>query len=345
MKTTAALLIETGRPLELVELEIPVLKSGQVLVEVGFSGVCHTQLLECRGHRGEDKFLPHCLGHEGSGLVVEVGPGVTKVKIGDPVVLSWIKGSGADVPGSVYQSPLGKVNAGAVTTFGRHSVVSENRLTVIPLGLPMNLAALLGCAVPTGMGAVLNTAVARPGQSLVVFGTGGVGLCAVMGAALSGCHPIVAVDLYAERLQSALSMGATHAVPAGAGAQAALLEIAPQGFDVAIETSGRPEVMAQAVASVRSQGGNAVIVGNARHGEMIMLDPRLLNQGKRLLGTWGGDSQPDRDYPRYARLAAAGKLNLKPLLAKVYRLSEINLALDDLEQGRGNRPLVDLSLA
>ncbi len=345
MKTTAALLIQTGQPLELVELEIPVLKPGQVLVEVAFSGVCHTQLLECRGHRGEDKFLPHCLGHEGSGVVVEVGAGVAKVKVGDSVVLSWIKGSGADVPGSVYQSSLGKVNAGAITTFGRHAVVSENRLTVIPAGLPMHLAALLGCAVPTGMGAVLNTAVARPGQSVVVFGTGGVGLCAVMGAALSGCHPIVAVDMHTERLQSALAMGATHTVQAGGGAQAALLELAPQGFDVAIETSGRPDVMAQALASVRSQGGSAVIVGNARHGEMISLDPRQLNQGKRLLGTWGGDSQPDRDYPRYARLVVAGKLDLKPLLTKVYSLAEINTALDDLEQGRGNRPLVDLSVA
>ncbi len=102
MKTLAAVLVETGHPLEVAELSLPVLKPGQVIVEVAYSGVCHTQVLEARGHRGEDRFLPHCLGHEGSGTVVEIGPGVTKVAVGDRVVLSWIKGSGADVPGSVY---------------------------------------------------------------------------------------------------------------------------------------------------------------------------------------------------------------------------------------------------
>ncbi|HEX8096993.1 MAG TPA: alcohol dehydrogenase catalytic domain-containing protein, partial [Pyrinomonadaceae bacterium] len=129
MKTTAAILVKTGGPLELVELEIPALKPGQALVEVAWSGVCHTQVLECRGYRGEDKFLPHCLGHEGSGVVKEVGPGVGKIKPGDRVILSWIKGSGGDVPGTVYSWGGRKVNAGGITTFSRHSVISENRLT------------------------------------------------------------------------------------------------------------------------------------------------------------------------------------------------------------------------
>ncbi len=129
MKTTAAILVETGKPLELAELDIPALKPGQVLVEIAFSGVCHTQLSEVRGHRGQDNFLPHCLGHEASGTVRELGAGVTKVADGDRVVLSWIKGSGANVPGTVYGWDGRKVNAGGVTTFMRHAVISENRLT------------------------------------------------------------------------------------------------------------------------------------------------------------------------------------------------------------------------
>jgi len=131
MKTIAAVLEQLGRPLVLAELDVPALKPGQVLVEIALAGVCHTQLLECRGYRGQDPFLPHGLGHEGSGTVQEVGPGVTKCRPGDRVALSWIKGSGADVPGTVYSWNGRSVNAGGVTTFARHAVVSENRVTVL----------------------------------------------------------------------------------------------------------------------------------------------------------------------------------------------------------------------
>ena len=130
MKTEAAVLVETAKPLEIVELEIPVLKTGQCLVEVRFSGACHTQLLEARGRRGEDPWLPHCLGHEASGVVLEVGADVSRVRVNERVALSWIKASGIEAGGSVYNWNGMGVNAGAVTTFQRHAVVSENRLTV-----------------------------------------------------------------------------------------------------------------------------------------------------------------------------------------------------------------------
>jgi S-(hydroxymethyl)glutathione dehydrogenase/alcohol dehydrogenase len=342
MKTPAAILVETGRPLELVELEIPALKPGQVLVEIAYSGVCHTQVLEARGHRGADPYLPHCLGHEGSGTVREIGPGVGKAKPGDRVILSWIKGSGADVPGSVYRWGDRPVNAGGITTFSRYAVLSENRLTVMPPDVPMPEAALLGCAVPTGMGAVLNAAEPRPGQSLAVFGAGGVGLCAVAAAALCGCLPVIAVDPLPAKLQVARELGATHAVRAGEGAPAEIRSLSPQGLDFAIEASGRPAAMQMALESVRPRGGTAVIVGNARQGERLPLDPWQLNQGKRLLGTWGGDTLPDRDLPRYCALIQAGRLPLAPFLSRRYPLEAINQALDDLESGVAVRPLITI---
>lgn len=345
MKTTAAILVETGKPLVLGELEIPILKPGQVLVEIAYSGVCHTQVLECRGYRGEDRFLPHCLGHEGSGTVLDVGPGVVKVKPGDKTILSWIKGSGGDVPGTIYQWEGRNVNSGAITTFGYQAVISENRLTVIPEHFPMKEAALLGCAVPTGVGSVFNTAQPRPGQSIAIFGTGGVGLCAMMAGVISGCTPIIAVDINPDKLKLAQQIGATHCInPLEVDAVAEISRICPGGVDFAIEASGRPSVMLQALAGVRQQGGVAVVVGNARHGEKIELDPKQLNLGKKLLGTWGGDNWPDRDYPRYCKLLTSGKLNLDPMLSKVYRLSDINQAIDDLEAGKVARPLIDMTL-
>src|SRR5436305_440443 len=344
MKTTAAVLVELGKPLELADLEVPALRPGQALVEVAYSGVCHTQVGEARGHRGEDKFLPHCLGHEGSGTVREVGPGCTKVKPGGRVILSWIKGSGADVPGTVYDWNGRKVNAGGITTFATRSVISENRLTVVPDGMPLRLAALVGCAVPTGAGVIFNTARPRPGQSVAVFGVGGIGSCAVAAAALAGCAPVIAVDVNPDKLALARKLGATHTLSAtDADPVAEILKLCKGGADFAVEATGLAPVMRQALAAVRAQGGTAVVVGNARFGEKLEIDPRELNQGKRLLGTWGGDNVPDRDYPRYCKLMAAGRLDLEPLLSRSYRLADVNAALDDLERGRAARPLLDIA--
>jgi len=346
MKTLAAVLVETERPLVLGDLDVPPLKPGQVLVEVAFSGVCRTQLLECRGHRGADRYLPHCLGHEGSGVVKETGPGVSKVKAGDRVILSWMKGTGADVPGTSYPWGSRLVNAGAITTFSRHAVISENRLTPLTDGVSLREAAMLGCAVPTGLGAVFNTARPRPGESLAVFGTGGIGLCAVAAAALAGCTPIVAVDIREKMLEVARRMGATHCILGASGnVRDELLRICPGGVDYAIEARGQPGVMRDALASVRPRGGAAIIAGNAHHDERLEIDPKDLNMGKSLLGTWGGDNVPDRDFPRYARLLEVAKLDLQPMLGKTYSLHGINDALDDLEAGAVVRPMVDMALS
>ena len=345
MKTEAALLVQTGAPLVLAELEIPALRPGQVLVEIGFSGACGTQVMEWRGDKGEDKWLPHCLGHEGTGVVLEAGGAVTKVKPGDKVVLSWIKGSGVEAGGAVYQWDGRKVNAGGVTTFQRHAVVSENRLTPLPANLAMDVAVLLGCAAPTGMGAVYNVLKAQPGDAVAVFGTGGIGLNAVMAAALVGAMPVIGIDPNPTRRALAKIYGATHVIdPSEADVLDEIRKIVPQGVDLAVEASGVPDAMAQAVNATRPQGGRAVVIGNARHGAALALNPAVFNQGKSLLGTWGGDSVPDRDYGRFARLLGSGRFPVRNLLSKPYALEQVDQALQDLAAGTIGRPLIDMSL-
>lgn len=345
MKTTAAVLVETGQPLEIVELETPALRPGQVLVEVAFSGVCHTQLLECRGHRGDDPYLPHCLGHEASGVVRETGPDVTRCEPGDRVILSWIKADGRDVPGTTYDWNGRVVNSGGVTTFSRHTVVSENRVTPMPVDLDLRDAALVGCAVATGAGSVFNTATMRAGERMAVFGVGGIGLCAVMAARALGTEQIIAVDPLADRRSAAEVAGATLLIDASADDPVKLIRDATGGgVDIAVEASGRVDVMRQALQSVRPRGGRAVVVGNARQGETLSFDPVELNQGKQLRGTWGGDTMPDRDFPRYCEMIADGRIDLSPLKDAIYPLAEINRAIDDLEAGRVLRPLIDMSL-
>jgi S-(hydroxymethyl)glutathione dehydrogenase/alcohol dehydrogenase len=345
MKTEAAILVETGQPLALVELEIPGLKRGQVLVEIAYSGACGTQVMEWRGDKGEDRWLPHCLGHEGVARVLEVGAEVTKVRTGDRVVLSWLKGQGIEAGGAVYTWDDRHVNAGGVTTFQRHAVVSENRLTPVPVELSMQAAVLLGCAAATGMGAVFNVLQVQPGSTIAVFGTGGIGLNACMAAAFAGAEIVIAVDPNENRRRLAQQYGATHVVdPAADDPIAAIRAVLPQGVDLAVEATGVPAVMEQAINATRQQGGRAVVIGNARHGAELKLSPSVFNQGKSLMGTWGGDCLPDRDYPRYAALLASGRFDVTGLLSRPYSLVEADQALQDLAAGRVGRPLIDMSL-
>jgi S-(hydroxymethyl)glutathione dehydrogenase/alcohol dehydrogenase len=344
MKTQAAILVETGKPLVLADIETPPLKPGQVLVEIAFSGACATQIMEIDGAKGEDKWCPHCLGHEGSGTVLETGSAVAKVRAGDRVVLSWIKGTGIEAGGAVYDWDGKQVNAGGVTTFQRHAVVSENRLTLVPVGVDMDVAVLLGCAAPTGMGAIFNVLCVKTGDAIAVFGTGGIGLNAVMAAAYAGADPVIGIDLKTTRREMARAFGATHVLdPADGDTQAQIRAILPNGVDVAVEATGNPAVMAEAVSVTRSQGGRAVVIGNARHDAQFSISPSVFNQGKSLLGTWGGDSVPDRDYARYGRLLNSGLLPVRKLLSGTYPLEDINQALGDLRAGTIGRPLIDMS--
>lgn len=344
IQTEAAVLFETGQPLRLVNLKIPELKRGQVLVEVAYSGVCHSQLLEVRGKRGPDRFLPHTLGHEGSGTVLEAGAGVTKVKPGDRVVLSWIKGSGSDVPSTVYRSAEGAVNSGAISTFMRHMITCENRVTPIPEAMPLREAALLGCAIPTGAGIVLNTANVRPENSVAVFGVGGIGLSAVLAADSVHARTIIAVDVFDRKLEHARQVGATHLINARRqDPLAAILEITDgRGVDYAIEAAGQRETMETAFRAVRDNGGLCILAGNLPRGQRICVDPFDLIKGKRIVGTWGGATQPDCDIPMYVDRYLSGTFRVDGLITHTDSLEHVNRALDDLEHGRVGRTLIDM---
>lgn len=344
IRTRAAVLVATNRPLELMELVLPPPRPGQVVVQVAYSGVCQSQLLEVRGARGVDRFLPHTLGHEGAGRVCAIGEGVTKVAVGDHVVLSWIKGAGADIPSNQWEGPYGKVNSGALSTFMSHTLTCENRVTTIPNDVPLREAALLGCAVLTGVGAVLNTARARRGQSVAVFGLGGIGMSAVLGARLAEASPIIGVDVVAGKLHNAQAMGATHVIDATGGeVLEAVRRIVPRGVDIAIEAAGRTETMETAFRSVADGGGLCVIAGNVPQGTHIGIDPMDLIRGKRIMGTWGGESRPDEDIPRYVGYMLEARLDLRPLITHEMALEDVNRALDELEAGTVGRVLLDMS--
>lgn len=342
MKTLAAVLVAAGKPLELMELEVPPLQPGQVLVQVEFSGVCRSQLMEVRGKRGEDRYLPHLLGHEGSGVVLAVGGGVRKVKPGDRVVLGWIKCGGMDVPGPRYLTDGVTVSAGAVTTFCERTVVSENRCVRLPDGVPSDVAVLFGCALLTGAGIVMNRIRPPDGASLAVFGLGGVGLSALMAAKLFRCSAVIGIDEEEERLALARQFGASHTIHAGR--QDPVEEIVRvaggTGVDFSVEAAGTGPTIETAFRAVRTCGGLCVFASHPPDGTRIALDPFDLIRGRRIEGSWGGDCRPDADIPKLAALYRDGKLPLEKLLCRRYALGQINTALDDLERRRVVRPLI-----
>jgi S-(hydroxymethyl)glutathione dehydrogenase/alcohol dehydrogenase len=340
----AAILTESRKPLVIDEIKLPEeLEAGQVLVKILYSTICGAQINEIAAAKGPDKFLPHLLGHEASGEVVETGPGVTHVKPGDTVVLHWRPSKGIQCQPPAYQWRGAKLNAGWVTTFNEYAVISENRLTVIGSDYDLKLAPLLGCAVTTAAGVINNDAKVKIGESVVVFGVGGVGLNVVQFAELVGANPIVAVDLVESKLQMAKARGATHCLDASkiTDMDAEIREIVgAQGPDKVIETTGVKSVIELAY-NLTHADGTCVLVGVPNEKVTIYTLPIHFN--KVLTGSHGGDAVPQVDIPRLIRLNKAGRLSLDGLITHEFPLDQINEALDVVRSGAAGRVLLQVA--
>jgi S-(hydroxymethyl)glutathione dehydrogenase / alcohol dehydrogenase len=340
---TAAILYELNQPLRVEEILLPELLPGQVLVKIFYSGVCRSQVMECKGGRGPDPWLPHMLGHEGSGQVVAVGDGVTKVVPGDDVILGWVKGFGLDAPGAIYTSNGVKINSGRVTTFSNYSIVSESRVYRKPKGLAPTTAVLFGCALPTGAGMVFNELKPKSTDTVAVLGLGGIGIAALLALSALDVHKIIAMDISMEKLRLAEKLGATHVIdPSSQDAATILKGIVPEGVDACIECAGSVSTIELGFKLVRKGGGHLLFASHPPEGEMIRLAPHELISGKRISGSWGGGSLPDQDISKmYDVLSRTGNA-LEILLKDVYPLNQINEALDDLAKGRTFRPLIQM---
>jgi len=336
---TAAILEQPRRPLVVADdVEIPALEVGHVLVKVQASGVCGKQLDEISGRQGNDPYLPHLLGHEGAGLVVDIGPGVTKVKPGDHVVLHWIKGSGINAVPPRFSRRGGRINAGCVTTFSTYTVASENRLTPVPHDVPFDTACLLGCAATTGLGIVFNNAQLLPGQSILVYGIGGVGLNVLQGAMLVNAYPIVAVDVHEHKLEQACEFGATHTFRADQShvEQALRALTGDRGFDAAVDATGLAPVR-ELVYRLTSNTGRTILAGVPHHEDRMTIDSFPVHFGRRLIGVHGGDIQPDVDIPRFVGLFQRGQLKLNEQITHHFDLEQVNEAIEVVRQGKAGR--------
>ena len=350
MKTKTAVLYKTGDPLVLEELEIPSLREGQTLVKILYSGICRSQINEINALKGPDKYLPHTLGHEASAIVKQVGSKVTKVKPEDYVVVSWIKGSGYDEPFANYLKGEKKINAGAAATFSQYALISENRLTKISKKIPQDVAALFGCALPTGGGIILNEIPEDEDKDLAILGIGGIGSSALLVAShLRNFSKIIAVDINNYKLDYATKLGATHTI--NAFVEDPIRKIFAltngKGVDYAIETAGSKKAMESAFKILKEgifgrEGGLEIIAGNIPKDQNISIHPYELIKGKRIKGSWGGNTNPDKDFPIYEEAYLKGRLPLEKLITHKFNFDEINLALKKLEGGEIIRALINI---
>ncbi len=370
MKVRAAVLEHTGGLLEVQELDLAPPGPAEVLVRLAASGVCHSDFNAIDGTA--ETRCPAVLGHEGAGAVEAIGPGVTRVGVGDHVALSWAPscgscgeclrelpqlcsaawpamGTGGLMDGTTRLSRSGDpvYHYSFLSTFADACVVPEKSCVPIPSDIPFAVAGLVGCAVTTGVGAVWRTAGVRPGDRVAIIGCGGVGLSALMAAVAVGAEPVIAVDALATKLDTARTFGASDVVLWAGSAEAtaeAIRDASGGGVDYAIEATGRPEAMTAAFLSTRARGA-AVLIGIPRENAVLTLPalsiPRM---ERRILGSIYGSSRPERDFGTTLALYQAGRLPLDRLVSHHLPLEEVARGFELMRSGEALRVVLDLNV-
>ena len=345
----AAILEQLNAPLTVADLELPDgLTHGQVRVRVLASGICGAQLQEIQGFKGNAKYLPHLLGHEGCGIVEAIGPNVTRVRPHDRVVMHWRKGGGLEAAPAQYQWGRAAIEAGErtgsalvgggpVTTFCEEAVVSENRLTAVPPETPIELCALLGCGLSTALATIEFEAQLRWGETILIVGCGGLGLNLIHAARLMHAGEIAVLEQHEGKRSLAGAAGAEFFATVGPNS--------PRRFDVIVDTTGAPAAI-KATLPLLAPSGRYILVGQPPPGAALLLTGAnhfFAGHGKSLRATQGGGFRPDEHLARYIRLHASGALQLTGLITHRYALADVNAALDVVRAGQAGRVLLEMN--
>ncbi len=366
MKTTAAVAFQAGKPLEIVQLDLEGPKAGEVLVEIKATGVCHTDAYTLSGNDPEGLF-PAVLGHEGAGVVLEVGPGVTSLVPGDHVIplytpecrnckfclsgrtnlcqaIRSTQGKGLMPDGTSRFSYKGQqvLHYMGTSTFANHTVLPEIALAKIRKDAPFEKVCYIGCGVTTGVGAVINTAKVRPGSNVAVFGLGGIGLNVLQGARMVGADKIIGVDLNPEREAMARKFGMTHFInpKVTPDVVAAISELTDGGVDYSFECIGNVNVMRQALECCHKGWGESVIIGVAGAGQEIATRPFQLVTGRVWKGSAFGGAKGRTDVPKIVDWYMDGKIAIDDLITHVMPIEDINKAFDLMHHGESIRTVV-----
>nr|WP_199797686.1 S-(hydroxymethyl)glutathione dehydrogenase/class III alcohol dehydrogenase [Pseudazoarcus pumilus] len=367
MKSRAAVAWEAGKPLEITEIDVAAPKQGEVLVRIVASGVCHTDAFTLSGADPEGIF-PSVLGHEGGGIVEAVGPGVSSVAVGDHVIplytpecrtckfctsgktnlcqaIRATQGKGLMPDGTSRFSLGGKTihHYMGTSTFSEYTVLPEIALAKINKEAPLEKVCLLGCGVTTGIGAVLNTAKVEPGATVAVFGLGGIGLAAIIGAVMAKASRIIAIDINPDKFEIARQLGATDCVNPkdfDAPIQQVIVDLTDGGVDYSFECIGNTQVMRAALECCHKGWGESVIIGVAGAGEEISTRPFQLVTGRVWRGSAFGGVRGRTELPRYVEQAQKGEIPLDTFITHTMGLEDINHAFDLMHEGKSIRSVI-----
>lgn len=332
----AAILEKINSPLLIEEVGLTDLQIGQVLVKVIVSGLCGAQLQEIAGLKGNAKFVPHLLGHEGCGVVESIGPGVTRVKPGDKVIMHWRKGEGIEspFPSYVYKNKI--ISSGKVTTLSEYSIASENRLTPVPASTSSVLCALLGCGLSTALGIINYDANIKFGESVLVIGCGGVGLSVILGANLASAGCVYGLDRAKEKQKL---------VEGFKGIFVSNITDIKEKIDCIIDTTGLLEVVSESLPLLSSRGRVILVCQPKENNTLYIKNPSNLfsTNGQIIKTTQGGSVNPSEDFIRYINLYNHSTLPLQHLVTDTFNLDQINDAVDYLKTGKAGRILIKVS--
>jgi len=340
----AAVLRETGKPLELIDdLVSEPLRAGQVKVKILYSGLCRSQLMEIDGLRGDDNYLPHLLGHEGVGMILEVGKSVTKVKPNDIVILTWIKGQGLSESGTIYKSKIGKINSGPIVTLCTQANISEDRVFKINSNIPLTVAAILGCAVATGAGMAIKFNENIQNGVILINGLGGIGINTLLMAKIFNPKMLIVSDIDHKKLLTAEKIGCDFLIDSSESNLLDQIKIITKdaGVDMAFESSGTIGGINETFESLNERG-TLVFASHPKYGEYLKIDPFDLIKGKKIFGSWGGGVPFEMILDEVLKYYLQKRLNLDILTTEIFSLSEINYAIELMRSGEVLRPIISM---
>lgn len=333
----AAILEKLNSPLVIKEVGLTPLQVGQVLVKVLMSGLCGSQVHEITGAKGNEKFLPHMMGHEGCGIVEQIGPGVTNVKVGDKVVMHWRVGKGIESIFPKYVLNGKEITSGKVTTLTEYSICSENRLTVVHTNTPETLCCLMGCSLTTAFGVMDNDVHLRLGERVLILGAGGVGLQLIQAAKFKGAGEIWVIDKEIDKKEVVKKLGGLFTT--------SIIECLMMSADVIIDTTG-DSYMIESTLPLLASGGRYILVGQGSSDFHINVPVMSLfaGEGKSIIASQGGHINPSIDIPRYLSLLYyRGAIDENLLITHEYTLENINKAFDKLRSGKAGRIMIKMN--
>lgn len=333
----AAILEKIKKDLNIKKLKLKNPQKNQILIKLKYSGVCRSQIMEIDGKRENKKWLPHMLGHEGTGIIIKLGPNVKNFKIGDRVFLSWIKKNEKDCDEINFFCKDKKVNAGKITTFSSHSIISTNRVYHLPRSINLKMGALLGCAFPTGFGMIINNISKRKKIKLLIIGLGGVGLSSLIAA---NSLKYSNVDIL-EKNKSKIKYMKKFFKNKNFRFFSNDLSIKKNYYDNVVETSGDEKVISKSLDFIHNEG-KVVFASHPDKKSKIEINPHDLIKGKKIIGSWGGNITFEKDMKKIIQIIKNSKFINKLFLNKIYSLNKVNLALNDLRKGKVIRPILKL---